>query len=84
MTLSLLQSKTPALVFEYINNTDFKVSLPACGKGRLPISLECCDLGLLVTPWKLWGEFGVFTYVSFTFLSPCKSETCKQAVDEKE
>lgn len=23
----ILQSKTPALVFEYINNTDFKVSL---------------------------------------------------------
>ncbi|KAM4643378.1 casein kinase II subunit alpha'-like isoform 2-T2 [Amazona ochrocephala] len=43
-------SKTPALVFEYINNTDFKVSLPECGEGRLPISVECCDLGLPVTP----------------------------------
>lgn len=40
MTLSLLQSKTPALVFEYINNTDFKVSLPECAWGRLPISVK--------------------------------------------
>lgn len=40
MTLSLLQSKTPALVFEYINNTDFKVSLPECRGGRLPISVK--------------------------------------------
>lgn len=40
LSLSLLQSKTPALVFEYINNTDFKVSLPECGRGRLPISVK--------------------------------------------
>lgn len=30
---SLFQSKTPALVFEYINNTDFKVSQKCLGDG---------------------------------------------------
>lgn len=48
MTFSLLQSKTPALVFEYINNTDFKVSLPECGGGRLPISVKCCDFQIIL------------------------------------
>lgn len=45
MTFSLLQSKTPALVFEYINNTDFKVSLPECGGERLFV--KCCDFQII-------------------------------------
>lgn len=39
LSLSLLQSKTPALVFEYINNTDFKVSLGVV-EGSLPFLLK--------------------------------------------
>lgn len=54
MTFSLLQSKTPALVFEYINNTDFKVSLPEFGGRRLPISVKCCDFSY--NPQELWGD----------------------------
>lgn len=26
------QSKTPSLIFEYVNNTDFKVRLPECDR----------------------------------------------------
>lgn len=75
--LSLLQSKTPALVFEYINNTDFKVSLPERGGGRLPISVKNATILGARYSSRAGGEFGVFTCVSFSFLSPCKSETCK-------
>lgn len=57
-SLSLLQSKTPALVFEYINNTDFKVSL---GGGKPPISVEVAQfLGCQVLLESCEGSLGLF------------------------
>lgn len=59
--LSILQSKTPALVFEYINNTDFKVSLPGCGGGRPPISFEVAQfLGSQILLKSCEGSLGLF------------------------
>ena len=47
------QSKTPSLVFEYVNNTDFKVG---CGSGWMGCFSCCCGVnscGLLFLP-MLW------------------------------
>lgn len=71
MTLFLLQSKTPALVFEYINNTDFKVSLPECKGGRLPVSLKSA---VILGCWKVLKSYGAslkFSQMSASPSFPC-------------
>lgn len=73
--LSLLQSKTPALVFEYINNTDFKVSLPERGRGRLPISVECCDCGCQILLESCGGSLGLSLMSASPSFSPVNQKS---------